>query len=359
MTETGRASFKEEYKSYTSRKVLLILACVALAVLFLGLSVYFGGSDLSLGHIYQLIWDHLTGKTYEIGTDDFHDDYIVWKVRLPRAVFALIAGAGLAVGGAVMQSVMKNPLADPYTTGISSGACLGMAVAMILGISMGGATYGAGGVVNSFVFAIIPMIVMIMISQRFGSSPATMILAGVAISYMFNAGTTLLMMITDADTLSAVYRWQVGSLSDITWNSVPVMAVINMVGIVVLLFLSKKLNVLSLGDENAKSLGLNVDMMRVVCLLILTMMVASVVCYCGIIGFVGLVVPHIVRRIIESDNLFVIPASAAVGAVFMLGADSLARYLSPMDNIPVGVILSLIGAPIFLYIIIRSKREVW
>ena len=292
--------------------------------------------------------------------DDFHDDYVVWNLRLPRTVFAVIAGAGLAVGGAVMQSVMKNPLADPYTTGISSGACFGMALAIVLGITVTGSGLSdMGGIINSFIFAIIPMAIIILVAQRAGSSPATLILVGVAITYIFNAFTTLLMMITDSETLATVYRWQIGSLSDLTWDSIPVMAVINITGIFVLMMLSRKLNVLSLGDDNAKSLGLDVDMMRIVCLLAISLMIASVVCYCGIIGFVGLIIPHIVRRVIESDNLFVIPASAAFGAVFLLGADAIARFLSPLDAIPVGVVMAFIGSPLFLYIIIRSKKEVW
>ena len=355
-----REALKEEYKSYIGRKIIFIAVCGALAVLLIGASVYFGGSDLSLAHIYDLLWKHITGTVYEVGTDDFHDDYVVWELRLPRAIFAIIAGAGLAVCGAVMQSVMKNPLADPYTTGISSGACFGMAVAMILGITIAGNSItDMGGIMNAFLFAVLPMLFIIVISKRVGSMPATLILAGVAITYIFNSLTTLLMMMSDDSTMAMVYRWQVGSLSNVLWDSIPLPFFINFVGIIVLLLLSRKLNILALGDESAKSLGLDTEMMRVICLFIISFMIASIVCFCGIIGFIGLVIPHIVRAIIDSDNHFVIPASAALGGIVLLTADVIARYLSPLDAIPAGVIMSFIGAPIFLLIIVMKKREVW
>ena len=355
-----RDVLKDSYRAYIGRKILLIVVCVLSAIILVGLSVYFGGTDLSLKQVYEIIWNHINGATYPVGTDEFIDDYVVWSVRLPRAVFAIIAGAGLAVGGAVMQSVMKNPLADPYTTGISSGACFGMAVAMVLGITITGKNFSdIGGIINSFIFAVIPMLLIILISKRMGSMPATLILAGVAITYIFNSLTTLLMMVSDSSTLATVYRWQVGSLTNIRWGSIPLVLTINLIGGTVLLLLSRKLNILALGEDSAKSLGLDTEMMRVVCLFIISFMVASIVCYCGIFGFIGLVIPHIIRAIIDSDNAFVIPASAALGGIVLLSADVIARALSSLDAIPAGVIMSFIGAPIFLFIIIRSKKEVW
>jgi iron complex transport system permease protein len=357
-SQTG--NFKEEYRRYTRKKVFFIISCLITAFLALGLSIYVGATDIGFFRIYEIIIDHVAGVTYTSGTPDFLDDYIVCNVRLPRAIFALIAGAGLAVGGAVMQSVMRNPLADPYTTGISSGACLGVAVAIILGLSISGTQFGdLGVIVNSFLFAMIPMMIIILIAPRSAYSPATLILAGVAISYILNALTTILMVSTDSETLSIVYRWQIGSLASITWSSVLIMATVNLIGIAVTILLSKKLNILALGEENAKSLGLNVEGMRLLCLMIISFMVASVVCYAGIIGFIGLISAHIVRMLIDSDNRFVIPASAVFGAVFLLGADIIARYLSPSDSIPVGVILSFVGAPIFLYLIIKQKKTLW
>lgn len=353
---------KDEYHRYTGRKITFIIGCIVAAFVALGVSLCIGASDIGFFDVYRILFDHMMGKTYEIGTPEFIDDYIVCDSRLPRAVFALVAGAGLAVGGAVMQSVMKNALADPYTTGISSGACFGVAVSIVLGIGItnGGTGIGdTGTILNTFLFALIPMAFITTIAPRSNTSPATLILAGVAISYIFNALSTVLLITTDAETLSIVYRWQVGSLTDITWNSLPLMSGINIAGIVIVLFLSKKLNILALGDDNAKSLGLNVNNMRIICLMIVSFMVASVVSYAGIIAFIGLISAHIIRRVIDSDNRFVIPAAAAFGALFLLCSDIIARYLSPTDSIPVGVILSFVGAPIFLALIILQKKGMW
>ncbi|MCL1811704.1 MAG: iron ABC transporter permease [Methanomassiliicoccaceae archaeon] len=356
---SGSEGLKSSYKKYTKRKIFFILICAAIAIASVGFSVSVGGRNVEFFDVYKTIFDHFTGTQLNPGTREWLDDYIIWNIRLPRAVFAAIAGAALAIGGAVMQSVMKNPLADPYTTGISSGACFGVAVAMVLGLTAFGQMGNYGIVVNAFIFAMVPMALIILLAPKSNSSPATLILAGVALSYLFNALNTLLLVTTDAETLSEVYRWQIGSLENITWQSVPIMAVISFVGIVVISLLSRKLNLMALGDEHAKSLGLDVNTLRIVCLVVMSLMVASVIAFAGIIGFVGLVAPHIVRMVIDADNLFVIPASAAFGAAFLMVADIVARLLSDIGAVPVGVVISFIGAPIFLYLIIRQRRSIW
>ena len=353
-------SLMVSYKKFTIKKILFIAICIILAFIALGLSICIGAADISFKEVYEIIYKHIIGTTYQKGTVEFIHDYIIWNIRLPRALFALIAGAGLAVGGAVMQSVMKNPLADPYTTGISSGTCFGVAIALVLGLTVSNSQIGnLGLVMNAFIFALIPTALIIIITFKNSTSPATLILAGVAISYIFNALTTVLLISTDAETLAIVYRWQVGSLTEVTWNSIPLMATINIAGIIITIFISKKLNIMALGDENAKSLGINSGNMRIISLMIISFMVASVISYVGIIGFIGLISAHIVRILIDSDNRFVIPASAAFGAVFLIGADIISKYLSPTDSIPVGVVISFIGAPVFLYLIIRQKRNIW
>lgn len=349
------------YRRYTHKKVLFVISCLLLSLILLGLSVYIGARDVEFFDVYRYIVKHLAGVQYITGSNEAISDFVICEVRLPRAVFALIAGAGLAVGGSVMQNVMNNPLADPYTTGISSGACFGVAVAVILGITitLSSQFENLGVILNAFIFALVPMGFILLVGSRIQTSPATLILTGVAVSYMLNAFTTVLMMTTNEETLAVVYKWQVGSLSEITWSSVPLMAIINLVGIFIAMYLARKLNVLALGDDSAKALGLNVKNLRLICLMVISFMVASVVCYAGIISFVGLISAHIVRILIDSDNRFVIPASAAIGALFMISADTLARLLSPQDAIPVGVMLSFIGSPIFLYLIIKQKRTVW
>lgn len=356
---TNSQEFVDEYESHSRRKLLFILLFVAAAVVALGVSLNIGARDLSFFQVFQIIFDHLGGKVYDAGTAEWMNDFVVWELRLPRAVFALIAGAALAVAGAAMQSVMNNPLADPYTTGISSGACFGVAVALVLGFSVTGMNSGGGMVINAFLFALFPMAMIVLLAPKTKSSPTTLILAGIAISYMFNAFSTLLLVSTSAETLAQAYVWQVGSIQNLTWDQVPVAFIVSAIGIVIISYLSKTLNVLSLGDASAKSLGLNVDNLRIVCLLVMSFMIAAIVSYAGIIGFVGLVSPHIVRMVIGADNRHLIPAAAVFSAVFFLSADIIGRIVSPVGAIPVGVILSFIGAPIFLYLIIRRDSNVW
>ena len=358
--ETSSGDFKKEYSRYIWFKLLFIslFAIATFAVFWVSLRV--GTRDLDVATVFDYFIKHLQGVTYEPRTQEFFDDSIVWNYRVPRALFGIISGAGLAISGAIMQSVMKNPLADPYTTGVSSGALFGVAIAMTLGFSFGGAGLsGVGTVANALLMSMVPVAVIILFSPFFRKSPSTLILAGVAVSYMFNALTSILLVATDEENLATVYRWQVGSFADLSWGSLPLMTVAVVAGIAIILPLSNKLNLMSLDDKDARSLGLNSDRLRILCLVILSFIAASIVSYVGIIGFVGLVMPHIVRMAIGSDNRFLIPGSVALGAFFLTSCDIISRALDVQAEVPVGVVTSFIGAPIFLYLIVRQKSGVW
>ena len=304
------------------------------------------------------LWDHITGVSYPLGSADALYSYYVWEYKVPRVLFAMIAGTGLAVAGVVMQSVMNNPLADPYTTGISSGACMGIAAVLVLGVSV---TMSNSVIVvaSSFVFAMIPTAVILMVSPKAKTSPSTLILAGVALSYLFNAFSTLLLVSTDAETLATIYRWQVGSVAGVAWSNIGITAAIVIIGSILAILLSGKLNVLALGENNATALGLDTETLRIICLVVIGFIVAGIIGSAGIIGFVGLMSPHIVRMVVGSNNKYVIPAAIAFSASFLLLCDVIALTISPLDSIPSGAVISVIGAPIFLYLIIRRKSNVW
>ena len=195
---------------------------------------------------------------------------------------------------------------------------------------------------------------IILISAKIRMTPATLILLGTAISYFFNSMITYLMVTTDADTLKSAYMWQIGSLDGMTWGYIPIMLGVTIVGTVFVLMMANKLNVMSLGEKSAISLGVDVQRFRTVCLLIMAFMTAAIVAFTGIIGFVGLVAPHLVRLLVGSDNRFVMPISMAVGAILLLIADYTAYQLS---NIPVGVVMSIIGSPVFLILIMYHTRK--
>lgn len=341
------------YRGITAR-ILLLVICIVGIVLFIGLFSLSAYDGVSLKDTYQIIWNHIIGNEYEPRTLFWWADRYIWNTAMPHAVAAIVAGATLASCGVLMQSLMTNPLADPYSTGISSGACFGAVAAIVMGISVSTVSSELGIVTNAFIGAMIPAMVIIVLSEKVRMTPATLILLGTAISYFFNAMVTYIMVSTDADTLKSAYLWQIGSLDGISWSSLEIMVIVSIIGIIFTLFVSNKLNVMSLGESSAISLGLDVRKFRTLCLAVMAIMTAAIVAFTGILGFVGLVAPHIVRLVIGSDNKFVIPISMAVGAFMLIVSDYVASIVS---NIPVGVILSAIGSPIFfLLIVFQSKR---
>ena len=350
----GSADLISQYHSMIAKKIALFAACVLGVILFVGffsLSVYPG---VDLWETYEILWAHLTGHEYEVGSLYWWADRYIWNSAMPHALVAIIAGSSLAVCGTLMQAIMNNPLADPYSTGISSGACFGAVAAIVMGVSFATVGGDLGIVSNAFIGALVPALIIIVISARINATPATLILLGTAISYFFNSMITYIMVTTDADTLKEAYMWQIGSLDGMTWGSVPLMLAVTAVGCIFVMFASNKLNVMSLGETSARSLGVDVHRFRVICLALMALMTAAVVSFTGILGFVGLVAPHIIRLLIGSDNRFVLPISMAVGALFLLVADYLA---SVVMTIPVGVILSIVGSPIFfLLIVVQGKR---
>ena len=348
----------EEYISSTKLKLLFI---IILLVICAGCSLYsmtvYGGG-MTVQHMLDMLIGHINNVEYEFHSKDWFDSIIVWNSALPRLIFTIIAGIGLAVAGASMQSSMNNPLADPYTVGVSAGACLGLAVALTLGFSIntGGLT---GIIVFAFLFSLFPLLAIILLAPKTKSSPATLILAGVALSYLFNSANTIIMVVSDAETLESIYSWQVGTLAGIRWDNLPLAAVAVGTGSVIILALSRKLNLLSMGDASATSLGIDPDNLRIICLIAIAFIVGAIVGSAGVIGFVGLVTPHIVRTLLGSDNRYVLPAAAVLSVTILVISDTICRCLSDYSDIPVGTVVSLIGAPIFLYLIVRRNSRVW
>ena len=347
----GEAPITGAYRKYIFRKIIFVVICIGLAFIVSGISLTQGPYNIGFWETYAIIWDHITGN---IG--DSIKDYVIWEVRLPRIVAGLVAGAGLAIAGATMQSVLKNPLADPYTTGISSGALFGATLSITMGFTIAAGNYGT--VINAFVFSLIPMIVIVIVSKMKSSSPTTMIMAGIAVMYIFNAFTTVMKLWSEPSALSDLYRWQVGTLVNMTWADLPLMTSFVLSGMVIVQLASRKLNVIAMGDDSAKSLGVNAENLRIICLVVIALVTASIVSFTGLIGFVGLVVPHIVRLFIGSDNRYLIPASMMFGAAFLVMADLIGRAMFSF-TLEVGVITAFIGGPMFLYLIMKRKNYTW
>lgn len=347
---------KTSYGQYLARKVSFIIICILAVVFVAGISCTLGDRNIGFFHVYEIIWEHICGASYTAGSSEWWDDYTIVNLRIPRIIMAIIAGVALSVCGVAMQSIMQNPLADSYTTGISSGACFGAVAALIMGFTFSGILNQYGIVTNAFICGLVPAFAMIGISQFMRASPAMLILAGTAVSYMFSALTTLMMITADEEDLQGAYLWQIGSFESAVWSYIPLMLIVTIIGSIFLILTSNKLNVLTLGDDSAKSLGLDASKYRLVCLVILSLVVAGIISFTGVIAFVGLVAPHIVRMVIGSDNKFLVPASMAFGAVVVLFADLAGRTITPLGELPAGLIMSFIGGPLFLLIILRQKK---
>lgn len=344
--------FRDSYRRTRARRISFILVCIVVCLILSIYSVTIGPYPMTMGDVIDVLWNFITMQPQ----GDTTIAHIVLNLRLPRIIGGIICGFALAVCGAAMQSMMKNPLADPYTMGISSGAGFGAALAMILGIEL---IAGGGIVVNAFVFAVIPAVIILFLSRFRKATPTMMVLCGISLMYLFNALTQLFMLIADPDDMSAVYEWMVGSLDGVSYDELLLVLLVTVIGSLYVQYMANQLNVMGIGDESAQTLGVDVERRRLVILMVITLVAASVVSFTGVIGFVGLVAPHIARTLIGSDNRYLIPASGVVGSLLLVASDILARTIASPVMLPVGVITACVGGPLFMLLILRSTKETW
>ncbi|KAB2813016.1 iron chelate uptake ABC transporter family permease subunit [Pimelobacter simplex] len=287
------------------------------------------------------------------------DDRIVWQLRMPRVVGAAATGAGLALAGAVLQSLTRNDLADPYLLGISGGATVGAVAVIVLGVgvgSLGGsATLGAAAFVTALVAL---LLVLALATGRSGDlPPARTVLAGVAVGQMCAAFTSFAVMMSgDHDAARRVLAWTMGSLAGVRWLGAGVLVVVALVALVGIVAHAADLDAFAFGDSSAASLGVSIRRTRWVLLVGTALLTACLVAYTGAIGFVGLVVPHVVRLVCGPLHRRLLPLSALAGAVLMIWADTLARSLIDGQEIPIGVVTAVLGAPLFAYLLRRESR---
>ena len=284
-------------------------------------------------------------------------DTIVWGLRLHRILLSIVAGIGLAIAGAVMQGILKNPLASPFTLGISSAASFGAALAIVLGAGFVGGEWLIIG--NAFVFTLLASMTVYGLAKYKGITPETMILAGIAIMYLFQAMTSFLQYVGHAEQVQEVVFWMMGSMGRSSWDKVWIVSAVIALCFPYLLLKSWDINALGAGDETATSLGVNVEKTRVICMMAVSLITASVICFTGTIGFIGLVSPHITRMVIGGDHRFLLPASALVGGLLLLAADTAARTILAPVILPVGIMTAFLGVPFFVYLFMRRKKEFW
>ena len=311
---------------------------IFLLLLFLLLAAMLGCSMLGVVHF---------------GWADMWQSPIFWNLRMPRIVLSVLVGAALSVCGAAYQSVFRNPLTDPYVLGISSGASLGAAIAILLGLEAYLLGVGACALVSGLL-TILVIYRIASIGNRMHTT--TLLLTGVCITFLMSALISFLMVLRQ-DKMDSIIFWTMGSFASASWTDVAIVAPVVAVGIGVVLYHCRDLNLLLAGSETAKSLGVEVERVKKVLLLATTLMVAFCVSTCGVIGFVGLVVPHCIRLVSGPDNRRIVPSAIVVGALFLLLCDTMARTLLMPAELPVGSLTALVGAPLFIYLLYKNKKN--
>jgi iron complex transport system permease protein len=282
-------------------------------------------------------------------------DAVLWQIRLPRTILGVLVGGALGIAGACLQSAFRNPLAEPAVIGVSSGAAVGAVGAIVLGTTfLGTRTIPA----LAFVGALVAVLVVYLAARSYGRTEVvTLILTGVAVSVIASAATGLLTYLADDEELRGIVFWTLGSLAGATWSTVGAVAPIIAVGVIGLACCARPLNLLTLGDREAAHLGVHVDRVRLVVIVLSALVTGAAVAVAGIVGFVGLVVPHLIRLIVGPDNRVLLPGSVLGGAALVLLADLLARNLVVPEELPLGVVTALIGGPFFLWLIRRTRRD--
>lgn len=344
------------YRKYQNRiaDVLIAMALVIIVLMYVVLKM--GVSDMTVKNTF----DTLLGK----GTDVMKT--IIWKIRLPRIVGAVISGAALSVAGCIMQNNLKNPLASPSTLGVTSAAAFGANFAIIF---LGSGSFQSGSAdtvmivhpyvvtLNAFIFSMIAVLIIMGLARLRLFTPNVIILVGVAISSLFGAGTTFLQYFANEAKLSTAVFWTFGNLGRVSWKELGIISAALLIAMLYFMFRSWDYNAMINGDDCAKSLGVNTRNVRLGGMFFASLLVAISVSFMGIISFIGLIGPQIMRRIIGNDHRYLIPGSALFGSLLLLLSDTVARTIISPIILPVGVITSFLGAPLFIYILMRDYKN--
>ncbi len=350
-------SVSGEYRRFINKKNFLILLALLLLIAAFTLSISLGAVQISPLKVFRaLTFSEVTHKEH----------LIIWNIRLPRTLTALVAGAGLAVAGLVMQSILNNPLGSPFTLGISHAAAFGAAFAvMVLGTgSMQSTAQEAVKITHhyltsftAFCFCLLTAGIILLISRIRKAAPEVMILSGVALGTLYTAGTMVLQYFAEDHQLAAMVFWTFGDTARAGWKELVIMTGVVFSALLYFAWNIWNYNTLHAGDETALSLGVNVPLLRMMTLFIVALLTAVVIAFLGIIGFIGLICPHIARRIIGSDHHYLLPLTLLTGGILLIISDTCARTVLLPHTLPVAILTSFLGGPVFIFLIIRGQRR--
>lgn len=344
------AGLVRQYNARLRRNILLLLLCTV-GMLALGvLCAVLGATDTSVGDLLVALWQFAAGQPLDT------PQLVLLHLRLPRVALAIFAGFGLSVSGAAMQGVTRNPLVSPFTLGISNAAAFGASLAIVFGVGILPHTR-AGTVLTAFLLAFLCTAGVYLVSLRAGMSAESIVLTGIAVNYLFSAATSLIQYFADEHRLAAAVAWAFGSFNGAEWGQVGVVAALVTLCFLALFLAAPLLNLLAAGDDEvARSLGVHPGRVRLFVGAFSVLATAAVISFTGVIGFVGLAGPHIARMCIGSDHRLLLPFSAVTGAALMLAADTVGRLLLAPVLLPVGIVISFLGVPLFINLILTRRK---
>lgn len=358
MNDHTPASFKAVHKENRRFKITILLL-VAILLISLILSMSIGAMKIPASSVYKIILHNLfgisTGDTAFLSQGANFN--IVWQIRFPRVLLGFITGSGLALSGAIMQASVQNPLAEPYILGISSGATLGATFSIMLGVGAIGLFPSGGIAFWAFLGAIGATAAVLMLSSMGGKpSSSKLVLSGTVINALCGSLSNYIISVaSNAEGIQTVKFWTMGSLAAAKWETLPFPAAVVLICCLFFLFQPRILNTMLIGDEAAITLGINLNFYRKLYMTITAFLIGVLVSVCGIIGFVGLIIPHISRSIVGTDHRKLMPFCILLGGLFMIWADAYARIAIPGGELSIGIVTSLVGAPFFVYILIRKN----
>lgn len=345
-----------EYRRYINKKILFLFLCLGGASITVVMAISLGAVELPISSVAKSLVGLSTSPQIEA---------IIWNIRLPQALTAFIAGGGLAISGVVMQAILRNPLGSPYTLGISHAAAFGACFSvMVLGNGVIGVSSGVSvsipnpylTTLSAFIFAITAAALIIGVAHLRGATAEVMVLTGVALGALFTAGTMLLQFFADDMQLATMVFWSFGDTARATWHELSLAALSLLICSLYFFANSWNYNAIETGEETAKGLGVRVKRVRLLGMLLASLLTAVLIAFLGVIGFIGLVVPHLVRKTIGSDHRFLLPASLLVGGILLLLSDTVARLLLAPHVLPVSVLTAFLGAPVFFALIIKRNQ---